>query len=179
MAGLRSGGGRINMTRPQQTRGNSSGEAPGMSDGPTKHWSSLPAYIELPRGRHRPAVCSASPGRGPWTVLPLPCARTGQAREPCESIREHRLRYSAYDGVLSIKRNRFVTWNAKKNRRGRFAAAISHRSVRLVSRVYRSGRRPDSPVPHSSPSAESACCPLAVPSHARPSRRCARSRTEV
>ena len=134
------------------------------------------------------------PGRtcGPWTVLNLlPCA--------CLECLGHPARIDSR-ALIPLFRVRPCSVNEKKPfgriasenfSRGANFATIGHQrkaprhccrgalngSVVPLSRAGRSVRRSDFPARCSLLSAGSAYCRSAVPSHARPSPRCARSRT--
>ena len=153
--------------------------------------------LRRPR-RDQPHVCLTCLIRSAWTILrsmDRPCCFSETRFDPpgtrCESIRQHRIRYSAPGALMSIKRNHCLPDAAKKSsawhhpmqrghtkkRRGISAAALSLIAWRKISRADRSARTSDSLVRCSSPSDGSACCRRAVPSHAPPSPTCARSRT--
>jgi hypothetical protein len=59
--------------------------------------------------------------------------RTDHFRQACESIRVHRIRYSASDPCLSIKSNRFAPLIAKKICARRFPATIANAKRRGIT----------------------------------------------
>ena len=143
-------------------------------------WHISGACLTLPRltkvAVHRPSLLLNVPAHRPFN-------------KKRESIRGHEFRYSrpahicqqkaTGHGIKLIKKfpcTQSAGALKKRNRRGNDAAAIFRQraSKNRLSGEARSARISNSPARCNSPRGESACCRPAAPSHAPPSRTCAR-----